>query len=480
MKMSQAKTVYFNTKQIQFATAPQRVKCIVAGRGFGKSAVLALVTREWCRLMPRGKVFLSSTTFDQITEATLPVMREKWGEMGLIEGLHYVVGKRPPANWHEPYKKVEKYDRVITFWNGFTIVFLSAERMNSRRGRSFDAGIVDEAAFVKFAAFKSVFSASIRGNLGLFPKSVHRSLVVLTSRPRKVEGRWVYIFRELAKTKPEKVLYMEASAEDNMEALGEEWFEEQRDNMGDMEYIIEVLNQDVQELPDGFYNKYRSHIHEYTPAYDVRGKMLDVNPEALLEASVDYGGWFNCFTVFQEDYEQNTEYLRRRFWNKSDNIENLVDEFCEHFKTHQFKYVRLWGEPRMWDRTAKGKIAETIVNRFAHNGWDCDVMTKPGYRTELQREQYQFMLKVLEEKDDLLARLRINKDACGDVITAIKMADVNPDMTLDKGNEKNRAYPQEHATHMPQSINYYFLQKHGDRLSQQADVLNAAAEVDFS
>lgn len=474
--MSKKKPVYFHSKQIEFAQAPQRVKCAVAPRGWGKSTLIALIIYDWMRLMPRGKVFLASTTYDQIENAILPVMREKWAEFGLKEDLHYVVGKKPPSRWHKPYKPPKKYDRVITFFNGFTIALLSAERMNARRGGSYDAGVVDEAAFVKFAAFRSVFSASIRGNLGRFPKSVHRSLIILTSRPRNHEQRWVYIFRELAKKKPESVLYMEGGGYDNIAALGKEWYDEQRDNMGEMEYLIEVLNQDVEELPNGFYNKYRSHTHEYTPTYDVRGKMTDIDRNALLEVSLDYGGWFSCFTVYQEHYELNQERLKRRYWIKTENIEQLVDDFCKDNEAHEFKYVRLWGEPRMWDKTAKGKIATIVVNRFEVKGWSCDIMTPAGYKTELHKEQYQFMLKVLEHKDDSLPALLINKDACPDVISAIKMSDVLPDMGLDKSPEKKRDFPQEHATHQPQTINYYFIQKHGHKINDDTNLRPASVE----
>ena len=470
------KPVYFHSKQIEFATAPQRVKCAVSPRGWGKSTVIALITYEWFRKMPRGKVFYSSTTFDQIENQSLPVIRDKWRELGFVEGLHYVVGKRPPDNWHKPYKPPKEYDRLITFFNGFTIVLLSAERMNARRGGSYDAGIVDEAAFVKFAAFKSVFSASIRGNLGRFPKDVHRSLIVISSRPRTPEQRWVYIFRDLAKQKPGTVLYMEGGGYDNIASLGKDWYEEQRERLGEMEYLIEILNQDVEELPNGFYNRYKSHVHEYTPPRDVRGGMTDIDTNALLEVSVDYGGWFSCFVVFQEHYELNQERLKRRYWIKEDNIELLVDKFCKDNERHEFKYVRIWGEPRMWDRTAKGKLVSTLVSRFNYNGWDCDIMCPPGYRTELQKEQYQFMLKLLDHTDEVLPELRVNRDACPDTITAIKMADVMADMSLDKSTEKKRDFPQENSTHQPQAINYYFLQKHGHKVLDETNLRPAAVE----
>lgn len=464
--MSDPKPVYFNPVQIQFASAPQRIKCLVAGRGFGKSSLIALIVYFWLDKMPRAKIFFSSTTFEQLDNSTLPPIREKWLELGLIEGVHFVVGKRPPENWAQPYKPPKKFERVITFWNGFTIQLLSVERMNSRRGGSFDAGIVDEAAFVKFAAFKSVLSASIRGNIGRFPLECHRSLVILSSRPRTPQGKWIYLFRELMEKNKKKALYMEASAEDNVDILGPDWFEEQRETMGELDYIIEILNKEVDVMEGAFYHKWNDRNHTYKPSIDAMGNMLDVNKEALLEASFDYGGWFSGITVWQEYINTNTETLIRKFFVKNDLMDNLVDQFCDHFEHHHFKYVRIWGEPRIHDRTAMGKIVDTIVKRLQSRGWMTEVMVQAGYKTERHTDRFDTINAILDEANPLLPKIKVNASDCEAVITAIKLAQVNEDGSKNKAREKDREFPQENATHFTDTIDYYLLQKHGWKIHQ--------------
>ena len=78
--------------------------------------------------MPRGKGFLSSSTYAQILTKTLPEMQAIWERHGLIENFHYVIGRRPPKAFVSPFKPPKKYENVITFGNGYTIELLSMDR----------------------------------------------------------------------------------------------------------------------------------------------------------------------------------------------------------------------------------------------------------------------------------------------------------------------------------------------------------------
>lgn len=101
--MKKKRRVYFNPKQIGFVMAPQKIKTLIAGRGFGKSTLIALILFFMLRAMPRAKIFFSSTTIEQIKNMTLPPVIAKLHEMGIIEDRHYVVGKDPWAK-DSPHK----------------------------------------------------------------------------------------------------------------------------------------------------------------------------------------------------------------------------------------------------------------------------------------------------------------------------------------------------------------------------------------
>ena len=456
--------------------APQKIKTCVAGRGFGKSTLIALIIYQMLRWMPRAKIFFSSTTIEQIKNMTLPPVRAKLAEMGIIEGKHYVVGTDPwgansPCKWFKaPISPVEKFDNVITFWNGFTIVMLSAAKPNSQRGGSYDAGIIDEAAFVKRSFWERVLFKMVRGNLYRFKTNLHHSIFILTSQPRTSDGRWVLEMEEKAQVDAENFLFMWASARDNEVALGKEWFEMQRAGGSHLDYLIEVENIRLKKLPNGFYHRFNERRHQYKPTTDQAGSMLDVRKNELLEVSMDFSGKFNCASIWQE--QDFVEKCLRQFHLKDEGkIKKLVDNICDHFKSHGFKYVRLWGEPRGRDRNPydEDDIFTIIKKRFEQNGWAAEIMVPEGVATKHHKERFAFMETLMDEEDVRLPKLRINEVTCPNVLTSIQGCDIKPDYTKDKSTEKDEAFPQENAPHYSDTVDYYLYYKHAWRLSDLAN-----------
>lgn len=468
--------VYFNSKQISFVTAPQKIKTCVAGRGFGKSTLIALILLFMLRAMPRAKIFFSSTTLEQVKNSTLPPVLEKLAEMGLVEDRHFVVGKDPwsansPCKWFKrPVSPVKKFDNVITFWNGFTVVILSAAKPNSQRGGSYDAGIVDEAAFVKRSFWEKVLLKMVRGNLYRFDTPMHHAIFILTSQPRTSDGLWVMEMEEKALQEPDKFLFMWASAKDNSVVLGPEWFKTQKSTSSHLDYMIEVENVRLKKLPNGFYHRYNERRHQYKPAFDPFGGMLDVRRSELLEMSFDFSGKFNCASVWQE--QDFIERCVRQFHLKDEGkIKKLVDDICRHFHDHEFKYVRLWGEPRGRDKNPydEDDIFTIIRKRFESHGWAAEIMVPQGVATKHHKERFSFMEIIMDEDDPRLPRMRVNEAASPNVITSIQGCDINPDYTKDKSPERDNAFPQENAPHYSDTVDYYLYYKHAWRLVDAAN-----------
>lgn len=469
------KRVYFNQKQIDFVTAPQKIKTCVAGRGWGKSTVISLILLFMLKAMPRAKIFFSSTTIEQIKNMTLPPVLAKLAEMGIIEGKHFVVGKDPwgansRCKWFKrPIAPVKKYDNVITFWNGFTVVMLSAAKPNSQRGGSYDAGIVDEAAFVKRGFWEKVLLKMVRGNLYKYDTPLHHSIFILTSQPRTSEGMWVLAMEQMAAAFPETYLFLWASARDNVVVLGEEWFRIQKQTSSHLDYLIEVENVRLKKLPDGFYHRLDEKKHEYRPIKDFTGRMLDVRADELLEASFDFKGKFNCCSVWQE--QEFTERCVRQFFVKdAKKINGLVDDICLHFKDHRFKYIRLWGEPRGRDDNSIDEDIFTLIsNRFKKNGWVVEIMVPKGRQTKRHKERFNFMEIIMDEEDYRLPKIRFNAEACENVIISMQGTDINPDYTKNKSAEKDPNFPQENAPHFGDTVDYYLYYKHAWRLSDDSN-----------
>ena len=459
--------VYFNDAQIEFVQARQKTRVGVMGRGFGKSTMISWMVVEMLGAMPRGKIFFASTTIEQIKNSMLPPIRMKWAEFGLIEGRHFVIGTSPPDWFEKPISPSDAYENVISFWNGFSIVLLSTAKPHSKRGGSYDAGVVDEAAFVKRAVFTNVLRPMIRGNLYKFNTHWHHACILLTSQPRTADGQWIYEFEDKAKLHPDEVLFVQASAKDNIEVLGKDWFRQQQQDLGHMDYLIEVENQRVRQLPNGFYHKFQESTHTYSPPLDATGRMMDVRVNELLEVSFDFGGKFNCCTAWQE--HENVERCLRQFWVKDEGkIAEVVKRFCEHFAGHQFKYVRVWGEPRGHDRNPLGADIYTIIQaQLEAAGWVVEVKVQTGYATKRHKERYQFAAEMMTNNPSL-PRLLINAAACPDLIISMQTCDILEDYRKNKGKEKDEKYPQQHAPHLSDTLDYYLIDKHGWKLSEAA------------
>lgn len=469
--LGEKRRVYFNQDQIDFVTAPQKVKTAVAGRGFGKSTLISLILYFALKELPRAKGFFSSTTIEQIKNMTLPPVISKLAEMGIYEDVHYVVGKDPwgpqsRCKWFKrPIAPVKKYDNVITFWNGLTIVMLSAAKPNSQRGGSYDFGIIDEAAFVKRGFWEKVLLKMVRGNLYRWISKMHHSIFILTSQPRNSEGMWVLEMEQMAATFPDSYLFLWTSARKNIVVLGEEWFETQKRTSSHLDYLIEVENVRLKKLPDGFYHKLDEDRHGYKPARDFLGYMVDVRHDELIEASFDFSGKFNCASIWQEqDWVERC--VRQAHVKGNKKIRALVDLICDLFKDHKFKHIRLWGEPRGRDRNPieEDDIFTIIQKRFQSNGWYAEVMVPQHVATKRHKERFTFMETIMDEDEPRLPKVRFNLEACENIIASMQGTDMNADYTKKKEVEKDENFPQENAPHYGDTVDYYLYYKHAWRL----------------
>lgn len=463
------KPIYFNETAQKFVTATQRVRVLIAGRGFGKTTLLAWILYEMFRafvardatgkIIGAGKVFLASTTVEQIMNSLLPPIRAKWREFGLVEGRHYVVCQTPPDWFGKPFAAPESFANVITFWTGFSIVLLSTAKPDGKRGGSYDAGIVDEAAFVKGSVVKSSFLPMVRGNLYRFSTHWHHAKIILSSMPREPKGFWVYEYEAMAEKDPGKVLYMESSATANRAVLGEDWFEDQRAALGD-EYAVEIENKRITNLPNGFYHTFdRARNVVYNPAWNAYRR------DELLEVSFDFGGKFSCATVWQE--HGFVEHCLRQFYVKRGKVSAVVAALCNHYQGHAMKYARIYGEPRGKDPDPERPDLYTIIQQeFEARGWVVEVVVKPGYKSKGHKERFEFMSILLAHEDAHLPRVQLDGIHCPDVVKAIEGCDIRPDHSKDKRVETDPNYPQEHAPHFTDTVDYYLFEKHAWRRSE--------------
>ena len=475
--------VYWNEKQIQFFQSRQRIKIFLGGRGSGKTTCEGGAQYQLAKEMPRSKGFLSSTTYNQLLTKTLPAIEGKWQEMGFEEGVDYVVGKRPPKTFETPLQPPRKYDNIISWSNGRCLELLSMDRPDLARGGSYTDGAVDEAALVPHEHVNRVLLPSLRGFRFNFNTHLYRNFRAYTSIPWKPSGYWIFEYEDKAKAEPDKYLFLESTAWDNVDVLGREYIETLEEELPYLEFLVEVMNQRVRKVRDAFYHTFDADRHSYTVRYlygegergIITNGVADPNykPDHLLDLTFDFSGWFNCATVWQEGSMQKrkVEYCLHQFFVKEDEgkVAELIDKICTHYMAHRFKLARIWGEPRGHDRRpdSHDTIYDSISKRFIKNGWKVEVRVPAGQVKEHKVRSY-FMNDLFSEDNPALPLVRFNDQTCKDVIIAMQVTGSKEDYKKDKSKERDRAFPQEHAPHFTDGADYYLMQKHGWRVSNKS------------
>lgn len=484
--------MYWNEKQLQFLQAPQPIKIFLGGRGSGKTTCEGGAQYQALVAMPRSKGFLSSTTYNQLLTKTLPAMEAKWQEMGLQEDVDYVVGRRPPKEFETPIQPPRKYENIVSWANGRCIELLSMDRPDLARGGSYTDGALDEAALVPWDHITKVLLPSLRGYRFHFSTHLYANLRAYTSIPWKPTGYWVFDFEEKAKADPDKYLFLESTAWDNVHVLGADYIRMLEQELPYLEFLVEVMNQRVRKVRDAFYHKFDADHHTYTVRYlyadSERGiataGMADPHYKAdeLLDITFDFSGWFNCASVWQDGMEgkRRAEYCLHQFFVKENEgkIGELIDKICTHYITHRFKIVRLWGEPRGHDKRPDSTetIYDKIAARFAKHGWKVEIRVPAG-QVKQHKERCIYMNDLLAEETASMPVIRINDQTCKDLIIALQITAVKDDYQKDKLRERDRAFPQEHAPHFTDAIDYYLMQKHQWRTSRSGSRPSMSATV---
>lgn len=482
-----ARKVYWNSKQINFLQVIKPYKMFLGGRGSGKTTTEGGEQYRSMREMPRSKGFLASSTYAQLLNSTLPAVEMKWGEMGLVEGEDYVVGIKPPKSFEKCLDEPRKYENVVSFANGRRLQMMSMDRPDLQRGGTFVDGACDEAALVSHDHVTKVMIPSLRGMVREFNTPLRGVFRAYTSIPWKPSGYWSLDYEEKAKSSPDMYHWEEANAYDNIDVLGQDYLTRLEAELPYLEFLVEVMNQRVRKVQDAFYHKFDADRHAYTVRYlydegdrgIITTGIADPNykPDEVLDISLDFSGYFNCATVWQQGHtieakaKRITENCLHQFFVKSDQgkVGELVDKIAAHYIRHRFKVVRLWGEPRGHDPKADTPrtLFQQIQDRFVRHGWTVEIRVKPG-QVKAHRERNYFMNEVLAEASTTLPIIRFNDATCKDVIIAMQVTAVKDDYQKDKSKESDRAFPQEHAPHFTDTVDYYLMQKHGHRTGLRA------------
>ncbi|WP_407401491.1 hypothetical protein [Sodaliphilus sp.] len=193
-----ANDVYFNNPQRLTQLIGANTTVIVAGRRTGKTDSIAspFVLRNMQRMKgSTGGIVVP--TFKHGLTNTLPGLLAAWKRWGFLNGIHYVVGRKPPKSFGKPIIEPNDYEHVITFYNGSCAIIISQDRPGSSNSLTLSWLLVDEAKFIDYEKLKDETLPANGGIKSFFGKhSFNHSIMILSDMPQTQKGSWFLHYKD--------------------------------------------------------------------------------------------------------------------------------------------------------------------------------------------------------------------------------------------------------------------------------------------
>lgn len=180
----------------------------IGARGVAKSTVILASRSERCvRLMPGAPFAIVANTYANLIDNIMPAVQNGWRLRGLIEGVHYVKGRRPPEEWVRRCSViVDDYRHVYSFWNGCVIFLGSLDNPSLMAGKSVVHLFFDEAKYASDARAARTMPI-LRGDAITYGNCyLYGGVTITTDMPDVTEGEYDWFFRYASEMDPERIL----------------------------------------------------------------------------------------------------------------------------------------------------------------------------------------------------------------------------------------------------------------------------------
>jgi hypothetical protein len=460
------------------------------GRGTGKTHNIMDMLVLAANMLPRGVTGLWSSTYKSIQSIVLSQSSKVWSSYGYTEfnektnpGGCYVINRKPPEWWAKPFLDVKSYDNTISWAKGHLIKLLSADRPDLGRGDNFDVLIGDEVAFTNKDYYQTILKPALRANKGefsdprkgreIFNHPMHWLSVLVSSLPRRPAGRWFLQGQKLQELDEDGYFFSKANAIDNRANLPGNYIESQRNELDPITFMIEIMNELPEGLPNGFYPGFDAKVHvgtNYSYQFDDEQKIyvdkdLWYDPWKPLVMGWDFNGYFTCALVKQKLYDYdifNKEFFAKE--STSTLIERVCDDFISYYKHHLKRIVYLRG-----DRSGKNKdpdrnttLFQKIKSKLTDGGFvviDETDNTYPSYQN-----RYILISDILKENNPRYPKIRVHEELCPSLVVSLQNAGMKDKDTFekDKSDEgSNNGVAQEYATHLSDAFDYIIYHEYG-------------------
>ena len=409
-----ATPTYFNRPQLLTQLVGARTTVVVAGRRTGKTdSIAAPYTLKMMQRMKGSTGGIVVPTFKHGLTNTLPGLFAAWRRWGYKNGIHYVVGRRPPKSFLPPITEPRDWEQVISFYNGSVAVILSQDRPGAANSLTLSWILVDEAKFINPDKLTQETLPANGGIKSHFSRhSFNHAMMILSDMPQSKKGSWFLEYEKkmdpqvieaieagvyeiwrlkqkilemrkagveppaylrnhlrrldanINKLRSVATYYREYSSVENIELLGEQYLRDMKRDLTPLTFQTSIMCKKIGIARDGFYSsmkedhKYNDSDFEYLDslgfdfdpaAVDCRADR-DLNRYAPICIGMDYNANINWIVAGQPDERLGRLNVIKSFYVKYERkLPALIAEFCQYYAFHGEKTVIFY-----YDSTALG------------------------------------------------------------------------------------------------------------------------------
>jgi hypothetical protein len=462
-------------------------------RGSGKTTRgIGPQIQHLSEVMPRSQVLLFSDTYERLFDRIVPnIVHFLQSKLYLVEGVDFVLFKKPPDHWTKPLIPLTKFDKVISFSSGMALCLVSLSVEGSANAFNAQAAIGDEVKFCDEEKIDAEVLPALRGAeeyFGHLPEYLsvwmftdkHGPKIKWYLRKKKLVNqkavetvynlqmkifelekemqnytstRSIYQYKNLINLYKEKadrirkylVYYSDMKPYENLKSLGKFFFDRAR-RIAKSLYVFNVayLNHDPDKIEHTFYPT-------FTEGNKYKG-INDYDPTCAFVVAVDYQWRISPMPVVQVNKLPGSQYKTINFIDAlyvlhPFGLEDVVKTFCNKYDGHLNKVVHF-----IYDHTAIGRNPAKMVFRdivkkaFRYNGWVViDHYTGDAPDQDIKFENIKLWLVNRGEY-----AVKVNEIAAEQMIKSIEQSPaktVNGVTKKDKKSEGDLNFPAEDSTH---------------------------------
>lgn len=479
--------LYLNIPQLQCILADPKELYANMGRGLGKSTeIIAHLTANRVYDMPKAGFLIMGRTYKQILTKTLPATIDGWSKRGFVEGVHYVIGEKPPWNVKAFGAPVKDFTHFISFYTGTGFHLGSQDRQGLVNSLTVWGIFGDESKLLLEERFKEDAMPTLRGNLNAFPDNPHnRSIVLTSSMPPLPDGQWLYDMekrmnenkmraiinlawfvedlkaryaeageyfkpriakkigvyeRKLNKWRLDKdgqVMYVEASSLANIHILRPDYILQQKEILKG-KFRTEILNLRPKRGESLFYANlaprhfYTDFNYPYLDRFNYKNIKENDNCQGdndLVKSNpliigMDFGPNFNCIVTAQKVVSLREIRFLKNHWVKSPKIiDHVCQEWCDYYHTHSNRDLTFY-----YDNTGNNRQANSDIT-YAQQA--AAVFRRNGWNVSLRTiggsnpqhdKKHLLWNLMLLEEDKSFYRVRINESNASDLKHSMEFA----------------------------------------------------------